>query len=285
MARGKSKILTNGKNRGRGGPRKILLAPFDGTANTPATTNAISKLDETPITTSIGISLAEVSSSHVPTRSSYGKDLEASRSKKGKPENSNGTIPNLHKSVEIAEEKEPELIQSLKKQGIDGLVHPSTTMKDVVIPFVEEQLLSSMLNPEDFPELSACRTKSSRGYEKNMKHMDPPPKGAGRERNRRLFEKICRNTMVVAREAAYMWQSAVVQVSSEKMNGEGEEAACCLRRCCLVVFFPVGGSGVRQRAVGREGEEVFRPTVAEFDGENGEGKVRRETTAGVVLFG
>ncbi|MCD7458265.1 hypothetical protein HAX54_037733, partial [Datura stramonium] len=43
--------------------------------------------------------------------------------------------------------------------------------------------------------------------------------------------------------------------------------------------------GVRRRAVGREGEEVFRPTVAGFDGENGEGKVRRETTAGVVLFG
>ncbi|MCD9561297.1 hypothetical protein HAX54_020327 [Datura stramonium] len=93
-----------GKNKGRGRPRKILLSPSDGTTNTPTATNAIPELDETPIGTPIGISPAEVSSSHVPTRSSYGKDLEASRPKKGQHVISNGTIPDLQKSVEIVEE-------------------------------------------------------------------------------------------------------------------------------------------------------------------------------------
>ncbi|MCD7466468.1 hypothetical protein HAX54_003217 [Datura stramonium] len=105
MVRGKSKTLRKRKNRGRGRPRKILLAPSDGTVNTPAATNAISELDETPSATPIGISPAEVSSSHVPTRSSYGKDLKASRPEKGQHVNSNGIVPDLQESMEIAEEK------------------------------------------------------------------------------------------------------------------------------------------------------------------------------------
>ncbi|MCE3052435.1 hypothetical protein HAX54_052620, partial [Datura stramonium] len=58
-----------------------------------------------------------------------------------------------------------------------------------------------------------------------------------------------------------------VQVSSEKMNGKGEVAACCLRRCFLVVFFPVGGSGVRRREKRFSGQQW-----PDLMGENGEGK-------------
>ncbi|MCE3050167.1 hypothetical protein HAX54_046559 [Datura stramonium] len=137
---------------------------------------------KTPIETSIGTPPDMISSPHLPTSSSYGKDFEASRPENGKTVKSNGIVPDLQMHMTSTEEQNQMddivPVQRLVVQENDVQAQASSATRNILLSAIRDQLLNLLLNPEKFSSLSVCKIKSPRGYnEGSMKHMDPPDKG------------------------------------------------------------------------------------------------------------